>query len=60
VVFAPATGIPVILFARAIAYILSGMGKLYKRIKSFEIWFRQLVAVLFTGIRVYNFIAVWF
>jgi cytochrome c-type biogenesis protein len=59
VVFAIATGIPVILFAWVIAYTLSGMGNLYKRIKSFEFWFRKVVAVLFIGIGVYYVIAVW-
>ena len=59
VVFAIATGIPVILFAWVIAYTISGMGNLYKRIKSFEFWFRKVVAVLFIGIGVYYVIAVW-
>ncbi len=36
VVFAIATGIPVILFAWLIAYTISGVGTLYKKIKSFE------------------------
>ena len=59
VVFAIATGIPVILFAWVIAYTISGMGNLYKKIKSFEFWFRKVVAVLFIGIGVYYVIAVW-
>jgi cytochrome c-type biogenesis protein len=59
VVFAVATGIPVILFAWVIAYTLSGMGSLYKKVKSFEFWFRKAVAVLFLGIGVYYVIAVW-
>ena len=60
VVFAIATGIPVILFAWIIAFAISGMGNLYKRIKSFESWFRKVVAVLFISIGVYYVIAVWF
>jgi cytochrome c-type biogenesis protein len=60
VVFAVATGIPVILFAWMIAFTLSGMGNLYKKVKSFEFWFRKVVAVLFIGIGVYYVIAVWF
>jgi len=60
VVFAIATGIPVIIFAWFIAYTLSGIGNLYKRIKSFEFWFRKVVAVLFIGIGVYYVVAVWF
>ena len=60
IVFAIATGIPVIIFAWLIAYTISGVGNLYKRIKSFEYWFRRLVAVMFIGIGVYYIIAVWF
>jgi cytochrome c biogenesis protein CcdA len=60
VVFAIATGIPVILFAWLIAYTLSGVGHIYKKIKSFEFWFRKVVAVLFIGIGVYYVITVWF
>jgi len=60
IAFAIATGIPVIIFAWVIAYTLSGMGNLYKRIKSFEFWFRKVVAILFIGIGVYYVIAVWF
>jgi cytochrome c biogenesis protein CcdA len=59
VVFAIATSIPVILFAWVIAYTISEMGNLYKRIKSFEFWFRKVVALLFTGIGLYYLIAVW-
>ena len=59
VVFAIATGIPVILFAWLIAYTISGVGNIYKSIKSFEYWFRKVVAVIFIGIGVYYMIAVW-
>lgn len=47
VIFAIATGIPVIIFAWVLAYAVSGVGNLYNKIKSFEIWFRRVVAVLF-------------
>ena len=60
VVFAVATGIPVILFAWLIAFSLTGVGNLYKRIKSFEYWFRKAVAVLFIGIGIYYIVTVWF
>lgn len=59
VVFAAATGIPVILFAWLIAFSISGMGHLYKRIKSIEFWFRKAVAILFIGIGIYYVLAVW-
>ena len=60
VVFAIATGIPVILFAWLIAYTISGVGTLYKKIKAFEFWFRKVVAVMFIGIGIYYIISVWF
>jgi len=60
VVYAIATGIPVILFAWLIAYTISGVGNLYKRIKSFEYWFRKVVAILFIGIGIYYIITIWF
>ena len=59
VVFALATGIPVIIFAWFIAYTLSGVGRLYKRLKSFEYWFRRVVAVIFMGMGIYYIIASW-
>ena len=60
VVFAIATGLPVILFAWLIAYTISGIGSLYKKIKAFEFWFRKVVALLFIGIGIYYIITVWF
>ena len=59
VVFALATGIPVILFAWLIAYTVSGIGSVHKKIKSFEKWFRRVVAVVFIGIGIYYIITVW-
>jgi cytochrome c-type biogenesis protein len=47
VVFAVATGLPVILFAWLIACAISNVGKVYSNIKSFELWFRRVIAVLF-------------
>ena len=60
IVYAIATGIPVILFAWLIAYTVSGVGNMYKRIKSFEYWFRRVVAIVFIGIGIYYIITVWF
>lgn len=53
VAFAVATGIPVIIFAWLIAYSLSGLGGVYKKVKSFEYWFRRVVAILFLGMGLY-------
>jgi len=60
VVFAIATGIPVIIFAWLIAYTISGVGALYNRIKTFEIWFRRVIAVLFIGVGIYYVVTVFF
>ncbi len=59
-VFAIATGLPVIIVAWLIAFTLSGVGSFYDKMKTFEIWFRRIVAVLFilTGlyfIWIFNF-----
>jgi cytochrome c biogenesis protein CcdA len=59
VIYAIATGIPVIIFAWLIAYTISGVGNFYNRIKSFEFWFRKVVAVIFLGVGIYYIIAVW-
>ena len=58
-VFAVATGIPVIIFAWILAYTVSGVGKLYNRIKIFEIWFKRIVAVLFLIVGIYYSVVVW-
>lgn len=60
VVFAAATGIPVIIFAWLLAYAVSGVGKLYNRIKIFELWFRRIVSVLFIITGLYYLVVVWF
>ena len=52
-VFALATGIPVIVFAWVLAYAVSGIGSVYNKIKTFELWFRRVVAVLFIAVGVY-------
>lgn len=48
-VFAIATGLPVIIFSWVLAYSVSSIGTIYNRIRTFEIWFRRVVAVLFIG-----------
>ncbi len=59
VVFAIATGIPVIIFAWLLAFAVGNVGKMYSRIKVFEIWFRRVVAVLFIGVGIWYIITVW-
>ncbi|HNX79245.1 MAG TPA: aromatic aminobenezylarsenical efflux permease ArsG family transporter [Prolixibacteraceae bacterium] len=60
VIFAIATGIPVIIIAWILAYAVSGLGTAYNRIRSFEIWFRRVIAVLFIVVGIYYIIRVYF
>ncbi len=60
VIFAIATGIPVIIFAWVLAYAVSGIGGIYQKVKSFEIWFRRIIAVLFILVGIYYIIRVYF
>nr|WP_321355729.1 aromatic aminobenezylarsenical efflux permease ArsG family transporter [uncultured Draconibacterium sp.] len=53
IVFAVATGIPVIIFAWLIAFSVGSLGNLYNKMKTFEIWFRRVIAVLFIGVGIY-------
>jgi len=59
VVFAIATGLPVIVFAWLLAYTVGNIGKLYNHIKTFELWFRRVVSVIFIGVGIY-YILVFF
>lgn len=53
VVFAIATGLPVILFAWLLAFAVGNVGKLYNRINVFERWFRRVVSVVFIVVGLY-------
>ena len=53
VLFAIATGLPVIIFAWLLAYAVGNVGKLYNRIKLFELWFRRVVSVIFIAVGIY-------
>jgi cytochrome c-type biogenesis protein len=56
IVFAIATGLPVIVFAWVLSYSVGSVGRLYNHIKIFELWFRRVVAVLFIGVGIYYLI----
>jgi cytochrome c-type biogenesis protein len=60
VVFAIATGLPVIIFAWLLAYAVGNVGKLYNQIKTFELWFRRVVAVLFILVGIYYILIFFF
>lgn len=53
IVFAFATGIPVILVAWIIAYSMAGIGKFYNHIKVFQKWLNRVVAILFVLVGIY-------
>lgn len=59
VIFALATGIPVIIFAWLIAYSMGSIGKTYNRLRAFELWFRRVVSVLFIGVGIYYIIVIY-
>lgn len=58
-VFSVSSGVPVIIFAWLLAFTVSGIGRLFKRLKSFEFWFRKAVAAVFIGVGIYYIIKVW-
>jgi sulfite exporter TauE/SafE len=59
VVFAIATGIPVIIIAWVLAYTVSGIGGLYNKIKIFELWFRRVIAIVFIIVGIYYIIIIY-
>ncbi len=46
-IFAIATGLPVIIVAYLLAFSISSLGSFYNKIKIFEKWFRRIIAVVF-------------
>ncbi|MGQ9620921.1 MAG: aromatic aminobenezylarsenical efflux permease ArsG family transporter [Bacteroidales bacterium] len=58
-VFAIATGIPVIIIAWVIAYTVSEVGNVYNKMKTFELWFRRIIAVLFIVVGIYYIIRIY-
>lgn len=59
-VFAIATGIPVIVFAWLIAFSVGSIGRFYKNIKNFEKWFRRIVAIVFIVVGSYQCVTIYF
>ncbi len=52
-VFAIATGLPVIVFAYLIAFTFSEVGNFFNKLKTFEKWFRKIVAFVFIAVGIY-------
>ncbi len=59
-VFALATGIPVIIFSWILAFWINAVGGIYNKMKSFEYWFRRVVAVVFLIVGIYYSITILF
>lgn len=55
-IFALATGLPVIIVAWILAYSVAGIGKFYDRMRTFQKWFNIVVAILFIAVGIYYFI----
>lgn len=53
VIFAIATGIPVIIFAWFLAFSVGQVGSVYNNVKIFEKWFRRCIGVLFVAVGLY-------
>jgi len=60
VVYAIATGIPVIIISWLLAYTISGISKFYNILKKVEFWMRRVIAVLFIGVGSYYVVVIWF
>lgn len=59
-VFAIATGIPVIIFAWLIAFSVGSIGNVYNKLKTFEWWFRRIIAILFMVVGLYYIFIMYF
>lgn len=55
-VFAIATGLPVIIIAYLLAYSMANIGNFYNKMKSFEKWFKRVIALLFMLLGLYYII----
>lgn len=53
VVYAVATGLPVIIVAWIVAYSVSGIGRFYNRMQVFQRWANVVTALLFIAVGVY-------
>lgn len=53
VVFAIATGLPVIIVAWILAYSVAGLGKFYNRMQVLQKWMNKIIALLFIAVGIY-------
>ena len=59
IVFAVATGLPVVIVAWILAYSVSGIGKFYKNIQVFQKWMNLIIAILFILVGIYYGMKNW-
>ena len=60
IVFAVATGIPVIIFAWILAFSVGSIGGFYNKLKIFETGFRRVIAILFIAVGIYYIFRIFF
>lgn len=53
VIYAVATGLPVMAVAWVLAYSVAGIGNFYRKVCLFQTWFNRVVAVLFILVGIY-------
>lgn len=53
ITYALGTGLAVIIFAYFIAFTVGTIGKTYNKVKTYELWLRRVVAVVFKGVGIY-------
>ena len=53
VVYSVTTGLPVAIVAYILAFSVSGIGSFYNKIRTFQVWFNRIVAVVFIIIGFY-------
>lgn len=59
-VFAIATGLPVIVIAWLLAYSISSIGSFYNKMKIFEKWSRLMIAIIFILVGIYYILIYFF
>jgi cytochrome c-type biogenesis protein len=59
-IFALATGLPVIIFSWMLAFTVNKVGTFYNSLKSFEKWFRKFIGLLFILVGIYYIVTVYF
>jgi thiol:disulfide interchange protein len=57
--FSLGAGIPVVVFAWLLVFTVSGIGRMFNKLKSIEFWFRKVIAMVFIGVGIYYIIQVW-